>query len=105
MIDWSKVVFNGVWIAGAAIMLAALSYHRWLAQATSVTFKNIRGRRSWKISVSTGMALVCVGLGNGLADRRWERLVWTGLSIGFGIQLATDWRTTGTPAVRMKRSS
>ena len=36
--------------------------------------------------------------------RLWPS-VWTGLSIGFGIQLATDWRTTGTPAVRMKRSS
>ena len=105
MIDWANVALNGVWIAGAAILLAALSYHRWLAQETSVTFKNMRARRSWKISVSAGMALVCFGVGYGLADRRWERVVWTGLLIGFGFQLATELRAGRKAAVRLRRSS
>jgi hypothetical protein len=105
VIDWANVALNGVWIAGAAILVAALSYHRWLAQETSVTFKSMRARRSWKISVSAGMALVCLGVGCGLADRRWERVLWTGLLIGFGFQLATDWRAGRKPAVRVKRSS
>ena len=104
MIDWITVAFNALWIAGAAVLLAAFSYHRWLASETAVTLREVFRRASWKISFSAGMSLVCVGAGYGLADRWWERIVWTGLAIAFAYQLAVHLRQPRDAAVRTNRS-
>jgi hypothetical protein len=105
MIDWVNVALNALWIFGVAVLLAAVSYHRWLAAETSRRLRDVLSRSSWKISFSAGMSLICAGVGYGLADRWWEHLVWTGLLIVFLYQLATDVREGRKAAVRAKRSS
>ena len=90
MIDWVNVALNALWIFGLAIILAAFSYHHWLAGETSCRLRDVLSYRSWKIPFSTGMLLTCIGFGYGVADRRWERAIWTALALAFAYQLAVD---------------
>lgn len=81
MIDWTNLGFNALWIVGLAIILAAVSYHAWLAGEASQRLRDALSLPSWKVPVSAGALLACVGFGLGLAERPWERVVWTVLSL------------------------
>ena len=92
MIDWANLALNALWIVGLASILAAYSYHRWLAAETSRRLRDVLSQRSGKIPFSAGMSLICVGFAYGLADRWWERAIWTAFALVFAYQLVTDVR-------------
>jgi hypothetical protein len=92
MIDWVNVALNALWIFGLAIILAAFSYHHWLAAETSSRLRDVLSSRSWQIPFATGMLLACIGFGYGIADRRWERALWTALALAFAYQLVVALR-------------
>ena len=86
MIDWVNVALNALWIFGLAIIVAAFSYHRWLAGETSRRVRDVLTQPCWKLPFSLGMVLICVGVGYGLAGRWWEKAVWTALALSYGWQ-------------------
>ena len=90
--DWVNLALNALWIGGLSIILASFSYHRWLAAETSRRLRDVLSQSSWTIPFSAGMSLTCVGFGYGLADRWWERAIWTALALVFAYQLVTDLR-------------
>jgi hypothetical protein len=92
MIDWVNVALNALWILGLSVILAAFSYHHWLAAETSRPLRQVLSQPSWTVPFSSGMALSCVGFGYGLGVRWWERAIWTALSLVFAFQLLTTLR-------------
>jgi hypothetical protein len=62
MINWLSVMANSFWILGAAVILAGLSYHYWLAQQESETLHRMLGRRSFQFILMSGLLLVGIGL-------------------------------------------
>jgi len=87
MIDWFEVAFSALWIFGLSMILAAFSYHYWLAGETSRRLRDLVARPSWTLPFSAGMVLTCVGFGYGLADRWWERTIWTALALSYAWRL------------------
>ena len=92
MIDWVNVAFNALWIAGLALILAAFSYHQWLAGETARRLRDVLSQPSWKLPFSAGMLLTCIGFSYGLAERWWEKTMWTALAAAYGWQLVTVFR-------------
>jgi hypothetical protein len=92
MIDWPVVALNAVWVFGLAIILAAFSYHHWLAAETPRDLREALSEPSWKLSLSIGLLLTCVGVGYGVVHRWWERTAWTALALACAYQLAMDLR-------------
>jgi putative copper export protein len=87
MIDWVNLAFNALWIFGLSILLAAVSYHRWLAWEQDGAFRELMSRRSWKLPFASGMLLVCGGVAGGIVERGWERAIWTALGAFYAYQL------------------
>ena len=86
MIDWRFVGVNSLWILGCSIILAAFSYHDWLARETARRLRDVLSQPSWKLPFSGGMLLVCFGFGFGLGERWWEKAIWTALAMSYGFQ-------------------
>ena len=97
MIDWVNVALNAFWILGLAIILAAFSYHQWLARETASRLRELWSQPSWQIPFSAGMLLTCIGLGYGVAERWWERTIWTTLAATCAVQLAMGLRLGARP--------
>ena len=90
MIDWLSVALNAFWIAGLAVILAAFSYHQWLAAETSRRLPAVLTQPSWKIPYSAGMLLTCLGFGFGVTTRWWERTAWTLLALSYAFELSRN---------------
>ncbi len=75
MIDWWSVGVNGLWVAGLAIFLAALSYHR-AARAHGAPGQALLW--SGEVWPALGLALFCLGMGL-VSDRWWKLLLWLAL--------------------------
>ncbi len=86
MIDWAYVATNSLWILGLSIILAAFSYHDWLAHETRRRRRELFRMVSWRLPFSTGMLLFCLGLGLGRDAERWERTLWGILAAWFAWQ-------------------
>src|SRR5262249_50080933 len=87
-IDVVALFFHALWIAGLAVLLAAFSYHRWLAAQTGRTFRSMLALRSWNIASNAGLMVTSVGFGYGLGTRWWERALWTVLAGAFAHRCA-----------------
>ena len=92
MIDWLLVLSSAVWISGAALALATLSYASWLA--------NLQGERLWTVLQRSlyqrllliAACLVCMGLG--LTAASWlETVLWFILALMSAATLISRWRT------------
>lgn len=93
MIDWTYVGTNGLWILGLSIILAAFSYHDWLAHETGQRRRDLFKRPSWRLPFSTGMILFCLGLGLGRQLAWWERMFWGALAFSFVWRLGRQLRS------------
>jgi hypothetical protein len=86
MIDWYLVATSALWILGASILLAAFSYHQWLAGERGLRLRDQWRERSWQLASSGGMLLFCLGFGLSKGSRWWERAMWLVLATSFTIQ-------------------
>jgi succinate dehydrogenase hydrophobic anchor subunit len=75
VIEWHTVLLNGFWIAGLALLLAALSYHHWVAQQTSGSLHEQLQKPAFRQAFWLSFILVAVGLA-GTSQRGWETAVW-----------------------------
>lgn len=75
VINWVSVLSNSFWIIGLASLLAAFSYHYWLASQEKRRLReqlNSPGylRLFWASLVLTGIGLA------GTSQKIWEMIIW-----------------------------
>ena len=76
MIDWAMAAANGLWIAGLSMVVAAFSYHDWVARAMGRRRRELFEQRTWQLPWSAGMCLTCAGWGLSQASHGWDRALW-----------------------------
>ena len=75
MIDWSSIFINSFWIIGLALLLAAFSYHYWLASQENRRLKEELARPPFQTYFWISFVLIGIGLA-GTSQRTWETIVW-----------------------------
>jgi hypothetical protein len=83
MIDWYFVFSNSLWIFGLSVVLAAFSYHHWLAGERGRRLRQQFREPGWILPFAAGMFLTSVGLGMLESARWWERIIWLALAVSF----------------------
>jgi len=61
-IDWWLVIFNFVWILGAAIILSDFSYHEFLTKGKEIKLTDILKKSSFKKPLFAGVILLSIGI-------------------------------------------
>jgi multisubunit Na+/H+ antiporter MnhB subunit len=91
MIDWASLAFNGLWVLGTAVILAALSFSHYEAQRRGERLRAQLAAPGFQAWLSVGLALISLGLAL-IGPRWWERLLW-GLLCAMSVwQLWAAWR-------------
>jgi hypothetical protein len=92
MIDWPLVLFSAVWLSGAALGLAVLSYASWSASTSSERLRVVLQRPRYQCALLAAACLICTGLG--LTATTWlETLLWIMLAFSSAVALISLWRT------------
>lgn len=92
MIDWLAVVAHGFWIAGLALILAALSYHHWLAGQDGHSLRQELAGLSFQKWLMAGLLLVGIGL-SGVSRQPWQLGLSVAIVVGAVAALVMLWRT------------
>jgi hypothetical protein len=75
MIDWQSVFFNGFWLLGLALLLAAFSYYYWLAGQAGRSLRLTLNSRDFLRFF--WISFICIGIGlAGTSQRIWEVAIW-----------------------------
>ncbi len=80
MINWQSILFNSSWVLGLAILLAALSYHYWVAGHENRRLRVQLDQPSFLRFFWLSMALIGIGLA-GTSKNWWEIIIWILLSL------------------------
>ncbi len=91
MINWLTIVAHGFWIAGLALILAALSYHYWLAGQTGHSLRGELAGNSFQRLVLAGVLLVSIGL-SGVSRGLWQQVLAGAVVVGAIIGLVLSRR-------------
>ncbi|MEO8260881.1 MAG: hypothetical protein ABI868_26280 [Acidobacteriota bacterium] len=113
MIDLRFVVAHGLWLLGAAVVLAAFSYHNWRARQQGRRRRDVlRAAPGWRMSVSGGALLAASGFLLMAGARWWEQaawlLVWAGAAFDLWSARTTrldDARASSRPAAHHRETS
>ena len=102
MIDWAGLIFNALWVLGAAVILAALSLSHYEAQRRNERFRVQLAASAFQMWLSAGLALISLGLAL-IGPRWWERVLW-GLLCALSVwQLWSTWRAGDSTSAQQKR--
>lgn len=75
VINWPSIIINSFWIIGLAILLAAFSYHYWLAHEENRRLRDQLNQPAFQQFY--WLSFVCVGIGlAGTSQKTWEMIVW-----------------------------
>ncbi len=74
MIDWPLVLSSAVWISGAALALATLSYASWSASLRGERLRAVRQQSRYQRVLPIAGCLICVG--PGLTAASWLETGW-----------------------------
>ena len=80
MIDLRGLIANALWIAGLALLLAALSWASWAAGIMGQRFRAMWGRPGVQQAAHVGLALLSAGLA-ATARTWWEQVLWALLMV------------------------
>jgi len=75
VIDWYGVLVNSFWILGLSVLLAAFSYHYWLAGEEKRRLKEQLDQPSFLRLFWISFVLISIGLA-GTSQRWWETGIW-----------------------------
>ena len=92
MIDWWGLVYDSLWIAGLATILAAFSMASYQAHVEEVTLWRKLSEWAFQLTLDIGMVLFCLGL---LFSSRswWEKVIWGVATAWFALQATQfGWR-------------
>jgi multisubunit Na+/H+ antiporter MnhB subunit len=102
MIDWAGLIFNALWVLGAAVILAALSFSHYEAQRRNERLRARLAAPAFQMWLSVGLALISLSLAL-IGPRWWERVLW-GLLCGLSVwQLWDAWRAVGSTSSQQER--
>ncbi|MCP4542495.1 MAG: DUF2723 domain-containing protein [Chloroflexi bacterium] len=90
MIDWVNVFFNALWILGAAVILAALSFYSYDARRRGERLRARLAAAGFQAWLSVGLVLISLSLAL-IGPRWWERVLWGLLCAMSGWQLWVAW--------------
>ncbi|HOU40219.1 MAG TPA: hypothetical protein PK829_03020 [Promineifilum sp.] len=91
MINWLTIVAHASWIAGLALILAALSYHNWLAGQAGHSLRAELAGQSFQRVLLVGMLLVGLGL-SGISRGAWQQVLAGVVVVGAIAGLVWRWR-------------
>lgn len=90
-IDWAGLTFNGLWVLGAAVILAAFSFSCYEAQRRGERLRVRLAAPGFQLWLLAGLVLISLGVAL-IGPRWWERVLW-GLLCAMSVwQLWTAWR-------------
>jgi hypothetical protein len=75
MIDWWAVFSNAIWIGGAALALAVLSYASWQASVEQQRLRQVLGHRPIQAALNIAGALFSAGMA-ATAHYPLEIVIW-----------------------------
>ena len=91
MMDWPLVLFSTIWISGAALALATLSYASWIATMRGERLRVVLRQAAYPRLLLAAAVLICVGLG--LTAASWiETVLWLILAGFSAATLISLWR-------------
>lgn len=91
MINWAGLILNGLWVLGAAVILAALSFSHYEAQRRGERLRARLAAPGFQAWFSAGLVLISLGLAL-IGPRWWEHVLWGLLCALSGWQLWIAWR-------------
>ncbi len=83
MINWYGVLTNSLWIFGAAILLATISWSFYAAAVAGIGWRSSLMTPGFTLSSAIGTALVMLGLGFQRGTPFWQSLLWLLLALIF----------------------
>ncbi len=92
MIEWSLVLSSAVWIGGAALALATLSYASWFAGLRGDRLRAVLQRPTYQLLLRAAACLICAGLG--LTAAGLEAVLWLILAAISAAAFISLWRKT-----------
>ncbi len=91
MIEWPLVLSSAMWISGAALALATLSYASWPASLHGERLRAVKQQSRYQRVLLIAGCLVCVGLG--LTAVSWlETALWSILAMISVATFISLWR-------------
>lgn len=75
VIDWISLLFHIIWILGAAVILAAFSYHHWQANQQQQPLRQHLRQPAFIRPFALGATLISLGLA-GTSPTTWEAIIW-----------------------------
>jgi multisubunit Na+/H+ antiporter MnhB subunit len=94
-LDWAGLASNGVWVLGAAVILAAFSFTSYEAQRRGERLRVRLAAPGFRLWLSVGLAFISLGA-TLLGRRWWERALWAVLCTASAWRLWAAWRARGT---------
>ena len=80
MINWQSVILNSFWVLGLALVLAASSYHYWLAGQENRQLRLQLSERGFLRPIWLGLLFIGIGL-IGTSQQSWEIAIWGVLTL------------------------
>jgi len=75
MINWLGLIFNSIWILGAALALAVLSITYYQSQQEEGKFRKLLNPTYYSVLLRTSGLMFCVGMIL-ISSKWWESLLW-----------------------------
>jgi multisubunit Na+/H+ antiporter MnhB subunit len=75
MVEWISLAFNGLWVLGAAMILAAFSVSCYEAQRLDERLRVRLAAPGFQVPLALGLLLISLGMAM-LGGRWWERALW-----------------------------
>ncbi|MEM8860276.1 MAG: hypothetical protein AAGD96_18265 [Chloroflexota bacterium] len=79
------LLFSSVWIIGFSIIVAALSYHHYMAGVKNVSFREQLSHVSFQRLLWSGLTLVNIGFA-GSSNTTWQSITFAVLALLSGYQ-------------------
>ncbi len=93
MIDWPLVLSNAVWIGGAALVLATLSYASWSASLRGEHLRAVLQRPVYELLLLAAACLIGAGLSL-TAATGLETVLWLIVAVMSVAAFISIWRKT-----------
>jgi hypothetical protein len=91
MVEWISLVLNGLWVLGAAVILAAFSVSYYGALCHGERLRTWLAGLAFQLPLALGLILISLGAAL-IGPRWWERALWGGLCAMSVCQLWDAWR-------------
>ena len=92
VINWQSVIVNSFWIMGLALLLAAFSYHYWLAHETKVSLRDQLNQPAFQQWFWLSFVFIGIGLA-GTSAKSWEMIVWILFALYSATYSITEFRS------------